>query len=193
MNQILAWLKTHHNAIASMAAILVSTVALFVAWDQSRVMRAQQHADVWPAVQVDTLMTTADGEHVFLVGLTNNGIGPALINRIDAEFSGLALRNWEEMGNNRPEGLPRPNMWTGSSQGAILAPGETATLAQLTWPQNDEYQSLIRDYQRDFFAISIEACYCSVYGRCWMARRSGRATHPEPIDACPASDADSNL
>jgi hypothetical protein len=187
------WLSNNHQTLTGIGAMLVGIAALVVAWDQGRVMRAQQHADVWPAVQVETLMTTAEGEHIFLVGLTNNGIGPALINRIDAEFAGLTLRNWEEMGNSRPEGLPRPSMWTGSSQGAILAPGETATLAQITWVQNDEHQSLIRDYQRDFFAISIEACYCSVYGRCWMARRSGRATHPEPIDACPASDPDSNL
>ncbi|MFY0638402.1 hypothetical protein [Maricaulis maris] len=193
MTRILAWLKDNHTAITSLAAILISAIALFVAWDQSRVMRAQQHADVWPAVQIETQMTTEAGEHVFLVGMTNDGIGPALVTRVDATFADQSLANWEEMGALRPDGLPRPDMWTGGSQGAILAPGETVILAQITWPASEERWPLIRDYQTDFFALTVEACYCSVYGRCWTARREGRTTHPEPIDACPAADPDSNL
>jgi len=193
MTRILAWLKNNHTAITSLAAILISAIALFVAWDQSRVMRAQQHADVWPAVQVETQMSTEDGQHVFLVGMTNDGIGPALVTRVDATFAEQSLANWEEMGARRPDGLPRPDMWTGGSQGAILAPGETVILAQITWPASEERWPLIREYQTDFFALTVEACYCSVYGRCWTARREGRTTHPEPIDACPAADPDSNL
>ena len=37
------WLKSNHHTVTSVAAILVSVTALYVAWDQSRVMRAQQH------------------------------------------------------------------------------------------------------------------------------------------------------
>jgi hypothetical protein len=187
------WLKSNYQAVTAISAIVVSLIALFVAWDQARVMRAQQHADVWPAVQIETQMTTEDGQHVFLVGMTNNGIGPALVNRIDAEFAGHALTNWEEMGQHRPEGLPRPNMWTGSSQGGILAPGESAILAQISWAASDGRWPLVREYQQDFFAITVEACFCSVYGRCWTARRDGRPTHPDPIDACPMPDPDSDL
>lgn len=193
MTRILAWLKDNHTAITSLAAILISAIALFVAWDQSRVMRAQQHADVWPAVQVETQMSTEAGEHIFLVGMTNDGIGPALVTRVDATFAEQSLANWEEIGALRPDGLPRPDMWTGGSQGAILAPGETVILAQITWPASEERWPLIREYQTDFFALTVEACYCSVYGRCWTARREGRTTHPEPVERCEAPDPDSNL
>ncbi|WP_297736441.1 hypothetical protein [uncultured Maricaulis sp.] len=193
MNRALAWLKNNHTAITSLAAILISAIALFVAWDQSRVMRAQQHADVWPAVQIETQMSTEEGQHVFLVAMTNDGIGPALVGRVEAGFAGQALQNWEEMGQHRPEGLPYPNMWTGGGQGVILAPGESTILAQISWPVSEERWPLIRDYQTDFFALTVEACFCSVYGRCWTARREGRTTHPEPIDACPVPDPDTNL
>ena len=54
------WLKSNLQSLGSVAAITVSVVALYVAWDQSRVMRAQQHADVWPALQIGTQYVTMD-------------------------------------------------------------------------------------------------------------------------------------
>jgi hypothetical protein len=38
--------------LIAICAVLTSVIALFVAWDQGRVMRAQQHGSVYPVVQM---------------------------------------------------------------------------------------------------------------------------------------------
>ena len=47
----------HLQAVGTLAAAIAALIALFVAWDQGRVMRAQQHASVMPilagSVQID--------------------------------------------------------------------------------------------------------------------------------------------
>lgn len=193
MKGVLDWLRKYHTAITSTAAIAISVIALFVAWDQSRVMRAQQHADVWPAVQIETQVLIEDGHHILTVSLENDGIGPALIRRVDARFAGEDIAHWERLGEIVPDGLSRPDMWTGAAQGAVLSPGESSILAQLTWRATAENQTPISEYRQRFFEIDVSVCYCSVYERCWLARRDGRASLPEPVAACPMADPDSHL
>ena len=47
------WLTNNHQTLTGIGAMLVGIAALFVAWDQGRVMRAQQHGAVFPVLQVD--------------------------------------------------------------------------------------------------------------------------------------------
>jgi len=44
--------------LIAICAVLTSVIALFVAWDQGRVMRAQQHGSVYPVLQVDGFVSS---------------------------------------------------------------------------------------------------------------------------------------
>ena len=39
--------------LIAICAVLTSAIAVFIAWDQGRVMRAQQHGAVYPVIQID--------------------------------------------------------------------------------------------------------------------------------------------
>jgi len=187
------WLKSNHQTVTSLSAVLLSVVALYVAWDQSRVMRAQQHAAVWPAVQIQTQFSTREDGYIMLFNVKNDGIGPAVVEHVYAEMDGQPLLNWEQFGDRVPEGLGRPGMWTGSLRGEILAPGEESILAQLTWSRDGIHTNLIREYRSTLWSTNIEICYCSVYGRCWTVDNDRTEIQPEAVDQCPAADPDSNL
>lgn len=187
------WLKSNHQAVTSLAAILLSVIALYVAWDQARVMRAQQHADVWPAVQIQTQFATQDDGYIMLFNVKNDGIGPAIVEHVHAELDGVSLTNWENLGDRVPEGLGRPGMWTGALRGEILAPGEESILAQLTWPRQSTDPQLVRAYRETLWAAHIEICYCSVYDRCWVVDNDRTDIQPELVAHCPVADPESNL
>ena len=187
------WLKMHAQSISAAAAILVSMVALYVAWDQSRVMRAQQHASVWPALQIErTFLVEPDG-YILSFSEKNDGIGPAIVETVTAEIDGFSLSNWEDLERFRPEGLSRPGMWTGGLRNEILASGEEVLLATLTWPREEAEGDLVRAYRDELSDLLIDICFCSVYGRCWMMSRSPEAITRTPVRSCPLPDPDSDL
>ena len=187
------WLKSNLQSLGSVAAITVSVVALYVAWDQSRVMRAQQHADVWPALQIGTQYVTMDEYLTIELAVENNGIGPALVDSVTAYGDGQPRGHWEDLAGFRPEGLPRPGMWTGALFGEILAPGEEYTLAQLTWPNLPEVRTGVDDFRQAVSTLEVEVCYCSVYGRCWTATLDRRSSRPVDTPSCPVQAEGRNL
>ena len=190
---MLRWLKNNHQSVTAVGAMLVGLAALFVAWDQARVMRAQQHAHVWPAVQIQSQFATREDAYVMQFNVKNDGIGPAVVEYVSASVNGEPLTNWEQMGYLAPEALGYPGMWTGALRGEILAPGEESLLAELSWPREGTDFELIRDYRTLLWSSPIEICYCSVYGRCWTVDNDRSEIQPEPVAECPAADPDSNL
>lgn len=190
---MISLIRRNHQTITAISAILVSVIALFVAWDQARVMRAQQHSDVWPAVQIQSQFASQADGYVMLFDVKNDGIGPAIVEHVSATLNGEALTNWEQLGQLGPEGLPLLGMWTGSLRGEIMAPGEETVLAQLTWSRDGIDQDLMRAYRQQLWSVEIEICYCSVYGRCWVVDNDRTEIQPEPVQACPAVDPESNL
>lgn len=186
-------IRKNHQTITAISAILVSVIALFVAWDQARVMRAQQHADVWPALQIQSEFLTQADSYQMSLTVKNDGIGPAVVHYVSADMGGEALTNWEELGDRRADGLLRPGMWTGALRGEIVAPGEEVVLARLTWPREGVDPGLLRDHRHLIWSMTMDVCYCSVYGRCWTTDRDTTQIQPQAIAACPVADPESNL
>ena len=129
---MLKWLKSNHNSVTALGAITVSMIALFVAWDQSRVMRAQQHAEVWPALQIESSFMTADDLWTVVLQVTNDGIGPAIVESASASIEDTSLNTWEDLQQFLSPDLDT-RFFTGYAQREILAPGETSIMARMTW------------------------------------------------------------
>ena len=169
----------HFETIGSISAIVVGLAALVIAWDQGRVMRAQQHGEVFPALQVDAFTSTQ--EDAFSMGLrvANNGVGPAFIE------SAALYRDGEE----QPVAAffeAAPNQTVNRSwmamNGRSLAPGAEIQPFVASWTReeisNDAIAALIGQW--DHWDVRI--CYCSVFDRCWIASASTMAR--EPVEAC---------
>lgn len=180
------WLQSHHQSVTSFAAIMVSLIALYVAWDQSRVMRAQQHGAVIPALQVDGFVTN-QGERLYLgLRVFNNGVGPAFIETVQiyrdgelqSDLSGL-LDAVDLETNDRS--------WT-SMVGRVMAPGQSVEPARMGWPQENVRVEHIAALTREFSRWDTQICYCSVFERCWIASSSNARTRD--VERCEPAETD---
>ena len=180
------WLQSNHHTVTSVAAILVSVTALYVAWDQSRVMRAQQHGAVVPALQVDGSISDSSGRLNLSLRVANNGVGPAFIETVEVYRDGVLQEDLA--GLTGIVGRPSNDVsWT-SMVGRVVAPGQSVEPARLSWPRDEIGMEAIRSLAAEFARWDAQVCYCSVFDRCWVASSSN--TRPEEVRRCEPGDHD---
>lgn len=178
------------ETIGSISAIVIGACALFVALEQARVMRAQQHAIVWPVLDPEfAIQRDAESPTLELV-LFNAGVGPALVKSVSIGIDGAHADSWSDVEASLFRSPPDGDMQLRGEdvEGSVLAPGERIRIARLIWPKSEAtdaaFASLVTRYtSADAPALFIDACYCSVFRRCW---RTGETGHSERVKACPA-------
>jgi hypothetical protein len=180
------WLKSNHQPVTAAAAIIVSVIALYVAWDQASVMRSQQHADVWPALQSDN-QSLRNGETVEIgFRVKNAGVGPAMVRQVVIRHTDSgAAADFAEFSRNFPEGFSLSNE---TLTGRILAAGDTATPVQMRWNTSELDAETIDVIWEEIRNWSITTCYCSVLDDCWVATSRGYG-QPREVDRCDIPDA----
>lgn len=182
---MLRWLKTHNQSLTSMAAILVSVIALYVAWDQSRVMRAQQHGAVVPVIQIDGFLSSTPESRSMGLRLNNNGVGPAMIEHVQLVRDGEVTGDWRPVTHRLPSDFDVS--WS-SVVGRVLAPGGAVEPVAFTWDRADLDDPAFADLLEEWVKWDMQVCYCSVFDRCWtVTADTGART---PVRQCPVSEAD---
>lgn len=171
--------------LVAICALLTSIVAIWVAWDQSRVMRAQQHGMVFPVLQVDGFVSTQNNTISMGLSLSNTGVGPALIQSVTATVAGTPLASLEAYRESIAPGFDIS--WAGAA-GRSLAPGSNFDALRLTWDREDITQDQIRATLADWEEIDFEFCYCSVFEKCWTVEVG--VSRPQPVKACPLQTID---
>lgn len=176
-----AWLKTNHQVLTAVGAMFVGAAALFIAWDQARVMRAQQHGAVVPALQVDAFTRTDEG--VLSVGLrvANNGVGPAFIRDITVLRDGHPVSEIDGMFAALP--APQDRSWFNMTD-RVIAPGDTVTPIAVDWPMDVVTGEAIAAMFAEWERWDTEICYCSVFDRCWIA--TVQHQNRRQVASCPA-------
>lgn len=175
-----AFRNLRFETIGSISAIIMSVAAIFVAWDQSMVMRAQQHATVWPIL--DTYFTTDYDENnlYFQLIFENAGVGPAIIHwtyfylRDGADNDGVQITHYSELGPYFPAELHQGFETSGGGFARALGPERQDILLQFVWPNEEPYTSAHGDFRNQVVsgvppALEARVCYCSVFDRCWLA------------------------
>ncbi len=162
------------ETIGSISAIIVSVAAIIVAWDQAMVMRAQQHAAVWPILDV-YFTTDFDEDRLYhQLFFENAGVGPAVIQTTRVYLGEQRLTHYSELGDYFPAQLHNGVNTSGGGFSRALGPERQDIILQFDWvrsPEND----LAFDEMRDRHISAIppvlvaEVCYCSVFDRCWVA------------------------
>jgi hypothetical protein len=188
------WLKHNHQAITAIGAMLVGVAALFIAWEQARVMRAQQevmqeqqHGSVYPVLQIDGYFRQRDGRQQVGVSVTNAGVGPALIDDVVLIRDEAPSDEFERVMALMPQGT---NLNWSSMVGRVLAAGDTATMMEYSWPLEAMPDEAFDAFLAEWSHWDMTACYCSVFGRCWVADTQGVGLRPQAVDACPRPDED---
>ncbi|MFY0638401.1 hypothetical protein [Maricaulis maris] len=179
------WLTNNHQTLTGIGAMLVGVAALFVAWDQGRVMRAQQHGAVVPVLQVDGFIQSTPELRSVGLRIVNNGVGPAMIESVTLGREGALVDNFDPLIELMPAGFDQS--WS-SVNGRALAPGGEVAPIVFLWERGalgeEELRALLAEWQN----WSVEICYCSVFDRCWTSSTddAGRS----PVRQCPAVEGD---
>lgn len=182
--------RLNFETVGSIAAMVIGASALFVAWDQSQVMRAQQHASVWPLLDYDFEIGPDADRLVVRLTVKNAGVGPALIESADLLVDGKPAARWSEIETTLFNGeIGKPGVVGGSDiEESVLAPGDSIRVLQGGWPGDDEqvseaFRALANSYVSGGGAqVAISLCYCSVFDHCWRTHPARRA---ERVSKCP--------
>lgn len=172
--------------LVAVCALITSVVAIWVAWDQSRVMRAQQHGMVYPVLQVDGFGNTRDGIIEIGLKVSNSGVGPALIESVGYRMEDSSFGSFSEFVSSLPE--ERDVLWSGVT-GRALAPGEAIQPLYIYWPANNSAASVLEQVAQESAKWKLEICYCSVFEKCWKTQSIGRS-RAVPVDRCERSETD---
>lgn len=185
--------KINLQDLASYVAVIVAAVALYVGWDQARIGRNQQHADVFPVIQIisdNIVIETKEGKTArrLMLKVSNAGVGPAFIESGKWTIDGTEIERVADISSLMPDGLPIWNEYQGIHENFLLAAGEEFVVWEIAWPNDAASQALSSEFLNRFWKMDLELCYCSLYERCWVSKYNAEKPRPESVKACPVND-----
>jgi hypothetical protein len=153
--------------IATFIALLAVSVAGYTAYMQ----RQQVRAAVWPILEFDS----SNGPIRFT--LANKGVGPAIIKHVILKVDNQPVKNWVEV----LEKILGPGYHPGEESdmsGRVFAAGESMNVFT---PHDDAQNPVAFNKSDPLWAkldagrghITVEICYCSTLGECWILRGGG--------------------
>ncbi len=153
-------------------ATFVGFLALCVSGYTAYVQRQQVRAAVWPILEFDS--SNAPDIHFTLA---NKGVGPAIIRHVTLKVDGQPVRNWIEV-LDKLTGPGKHRYSESDINGHVFAAGESMTVFT---PQDADGNAITFDksnplwiqMNKDRGRISVEICYSSTLGECWILRASG--------------------
>lgn len=161
----------HFETVGSISAIVVGLAALYVSWDQGRVMREEVRASVWPALQVDRIFRNEENRLVIALQVQNAGVGPAMTRGITVRYRGEVIASSQEFAARLPE---YDSMAYQGIRGRVIAAGDTLSALEIGYNKTDDIdvQGLLAEVDN---AWTIEVCYCSTLGECWVSDEASSA------------------
>lgn len=151
--------------LLGISATFLSLAALVVSIVQTRIAREQQHASVWPYLQI--LASNFDNELHY--GLENKGVGPAIIRDFEIAYLGKTYKNVRQLfysvvGQKTPGGKG----FGAISKGSVFKSGDDMDILFVT--KNDTIVNQV-SAMLDDPSFHIRIRYADVYGNCWLLDR----------------------
>jgi hypothetical protein len=172
------------NVLASLLAVFVSLVSLWLAYSSNRTQERMLAASSWPYLRFghgNLDRETGDPAIGFSIG--NGGSGPAVLHWVQLSRNGVAyddayvmLRDCCGLGEQQM----LPTQTTGATD-VPLPPASEREFFRLS--HRDEHAAIFDALNKARWDMRFDACYCSIIGECWLIEAD---TSPEPIEACPA-------
>jgi len=165
------------DLVTSIVAVIIGVFAVGTSLYTALIMREQLRAQVWPAVEIASADVTG-----FKVLVINNGVGPAIIKRVQIFAAGKPMHSWAEVfaqfGEDR-------NKVIFSTISTAILPANSKIEALVI---NDD--ALAKRLVPHLAALDNRLCYCSVLGECWQIDSHGKSPTGDPVDSCGKSDKD---
>ncbi|WP_138990508.1 hypothetical protein [Larkinella sp. C7] len=167
--------------LLGLSATFLSVAALIVSIFQTRIAREQQQASVWPYIQ----LTSNHLDNNFELLLKNNGVGPALIKKVEfryhgkSEFSHTKLLNHIVNTETIQDSVRKAGrFWNAVVPGDVIKAGDQIEIYKTT---NSSYLADFLGQVTSDSTFQFQITYSDVYGNCWLLDR-GEVTR---LDDCP--------
>lgn len=172
--------------LVAVCALVASAMAVFMAWDQGRVMRAQQHGAVYPVLQADGYVSGTAESLSMGIRVMNSGVGPALIERVDLLFDNAPVDGFDAERRRLPSN--DDISWSGLT-GRALAPGDETEPVRILWSRDQITQGEFNETAKRWSRFDLIICYCSVFNRCWKTQGLG-TSRADPVKRCEPDNRD---
>lgn len=169
------------DTIVAFCALLVSVITATVLGYQTHVVEEQYAAAIWPYLSIDT---THSGRSL-KIALTNNGLGPALINSAQLFVDDRPAPGWTTVTNLlKPYAKHVRDSTTSVDGSTTIRPGDALALFTVEIPDTVPAAVLYKH------RLAVKFCYCSLNDRCWNLETtigSRTTSHPSRVGSCPLS------
>ena len=174
------------ESIIAVGALVTSSAAVYIAYDQASVMHTEQRATVLPALQIDSFGSADNANIYFGFNVENAGVGPAFLYSATLSKKEGPLEGEEHLRSEMPPAFGF-SAETEPMSGRVIAPGVSKQALKLTWRvdalENADEKRKINVATDD---LVLEICYCDTLKNCWTSK-SGASSHPKQLSgACPA-------
>ncbi len=148
------------QSLGTLAALIISVLALIVSLYETDLLRTQQEAMVWPYLRVDEKYNNEG----FGLTASNNGTGPAIITSVEVIYNGKAVYNFAELADAM---FPKLDVGysvinTSSVNKTVFRNGEERSMFFIPW--TDE----IRKEFENLNELTIKIAYKSVLEESWL-------------------------
>lgn len=169
----------YETAIATFVGICALCVSGYTAYMQ----RQQVRAAVWPILEFGS-----SNEPDIHFDLANKGVGPALIRNVVVRVDGHPVKNWHETLANLL-GPGSHHYLESDIGGRVLSAGESV---EVFAPRNSDgsqlktSDSLWSEMNKNRSRVTVEICYASTLGECWILRGGGGSlSSTTEVNRCP--------
>lgn len=169
--------------LIGLPALIASLALAYFAFVQADATRKMQTGGVMPFVTVGTSNVDDDGKANISLSMTNNGVGPAIMGPVEIRYRGKAITGPSELLQSCCSGGDTKSLSfaTSPSTGIAVRPGEQLRFVGL--PRTPDSEAVWTAFNRERWKLKIRACYCSIYGDCWVTE--GMQAVPKAVKACP--------
>ncbi len=188
------------------SAIFISVCSLALAIHHGHTMERLVEANSRPFLEFGTSngearAPTADGApggggpvvSMLTVSASNPGAGAARIERFSVTLDGQPVADWNELFRRLKDEaaakrlLPPGAIASGTITYSTVAETYLKAGAEkfiVRWPRSEANAPLwdYIDVARQSGRVALEACYCSIFDQCWIART--KTFRPDPVKAC---------
>lgn len=179
------------NTVIAIAALATSAIAVWVAWDESRLQRQSQSASFMPILDVSAGVSRAEEGFTATTSLRvrNVGTGVAYLERAVLRVDDAPVNDYETLAGAMfgPQLAAEADLSWQTLQG-YLQPEEAIAPLVFRWRDTEDNRRRFDEYmQTDLDSIvsgfSLELCYCSVFEQCWVTA-SASTKRPRPVARC---------
>lgn len=162
------------------SALIVSFVSIAIALHHGQIMERLVTANSYPYLEGGTSNASFAGERRLSVDLVNRGAGPAHQQSLRIAIGDHPVRSLDELflhvfGESEAERASEAlGPLVNNQETRFVRPGEEryVFLIRRTDANAEHWDRLNETYERE--GMTVEFCYCSVFGECWQVRGADR-------------------